>query len=131
MFEEGMYLSVFYFLCFVQDVLMGMLKEQKREERDPDLKVEKYVMCLYERKNHWKDVLEENHQDKGEVYPLMWEVYIKEKQELLMSYFSMAVPHLKIGNIVWTSVEDNIINEKEEYKAIRLHGFNYSLFEEE
>ena len=88
-------------------------------------------MCLYERKNHWKDVLEENHQDKGKVYPLMWEVYIKDKQELLMRYSSMTFPHLKIGNIVWTSVEDNIINEKEEYKAIRLHGFNYSLFEEE
>ena len=48
-----------------------------------------------------------------------------------MRYSSMTFPHLKIGNIVWTSVEDNIINEKEEYKAIRLHGFNYRIFEEE
>ena len=41
------------------------------------------------------------------------------------------VLHMKIGNIVWTSVEDNVINEKEEYKTIRLHGFNYRIFEEE
>ena len=43
----------------------------------------------------------------------------------------MSIPHPKGKNIVWTCVKDNIINEKEEYKAIGLRGFDYRLFEEE
>ena len=31
----------------------------------------------------------------------------------------------EMGNIVWTCVKDNIIEETEEYKAIGLHGFDY------
>ena len=42
----------------------------------------------------------------------------------------MSVPHPKGGNIVWTCVEDNIIKEKEDYKAIGLRGFDNKLFED-
>ena len=48
MFEEGMYLSVF-FLCFFKDRLVDMLEEQKMEERGPDLEVVEYIMLLYYR----------------------------------------------------------------------------------
>ena len=43
----------------------------------------------------------------------------------------MPVTHKKGGNIVLTCVEDNIIEEKEDYKDIGLCGFHYKLFEEE
>ena len=43
----------------------------------------------------------------------------------------MSVSHPKGGNIVWTCVEDNIIEEKEDYKYIGLHGFDYRSFEED
>ena len=43
----------------------------------------------------------------------------------------MSIPHPKGGGIVWTCVKDNIIEEKEDYKAIGLRGFYYKLFEEE
>ena len=35
----------------------------------------------------------------------------------------MFYPHPKGGNIVWTYVEDNVIQEKKEYKAMGLRGF--------
>ena len=43
----------------------------------------------------------------------------------------MSITHPKGGSIVWTCVKDNIIDEKEDYKYIRLCGFDYKLFEEE
>ena len=43
----------------------------------------------------------------------------------------MLVPHLKGGGIIWTCVKDNIIEEKYKHKAIGLHGFDCTLFEEE
>ena len=43
----------------------------------------------------------------------------------------MSFPHPEGGNIVWTCVKDNIINGKEDYKAIGLRYFGCKLFEEE
>ena len=86
-----------------------MLEEQKRGERDPELEVEEDIMLLNNRDNHWKDVVEENHKDKGEVHALRWEVYMKEKEDLTKREFLVVVPHPKGGNIVWTCVEDNAI----------------------
>ena len=42
----------------------------------------------------------------------------------------MSVPHTNGGKSVWTCVKDHIIDEKEDYKYIGLHGFDYKLFEE-
>ena len=42
----------------------------------------------------------------------------------------MAVPHPKGGEIVWTCVEDNVLGEKEEYRAIGQRGFDYKRFKE-
>ena len=39
--------------------------------------------------------------------------------------------HPKVGNIVWTCAEDNIFRGGYYYKAIRLCGLCYQLFEEE
>ena len=43
----------------------------------------------------------------------------------------MSVPHPKVGNIVWNCMKENIIEEKKDYKTIRLLGFGCELFEEE
>ena len=43
----------------------------------------------------------------------------------------MSVPHLKGEDIVLACVKDNIIEEKEDCKAIGLCGFVYTLFEED
>ena len=44
----------------------------------------------------------------------------------------MSVPHPKGGGgVVGTCVKNNIIEDKEDYEAIGLRGFDYKLFEEE
>ena len=65
------------------------------------------------------------------IHALRWEVYVKEKEDLIKRCFLVSVPHPKGGEIVWTCVKNHIIDEKEDYKDIRLHGFDYKLFEEE
>ena len=43
----------------------------------------------------------------------------------------MSITHLKLGNMCCTCAKDNIIEEKKDYEAIGLCGFDYKLFEEE
>ena len=40
----------------------------------------------------------------------------------------MSVPHTKGGNIFWTCVKDHAIDEKDQYEAIGIRGFDYKLF---
>ena len=40
----------------------------------------------------------------------------------------MFVPHLKGGGVVWDCVKYHIIDEKDQYEAIGLHGFDNKLF---
>ena len=61
---------------------------------------------------HWKDIVEENINDKGKFHEIMWEVYMKEREGLIKRGFPVEVLHQKRGKIVWTCVEDNIIKEK-------------------
>ena len=42
----------------------------------------------------------------------------------------MSVTHPKGRAIYWTCIKDHIIYEKEDYKDIGLHRFDYKLFEE-
>ena len=49
---------------------------------------------------------------------------MKENLELIKRYFLVAVTHPKGENIVWTCVEDNIMWEKEDCRAIGLHGLD-------
>ena len=43
MFLRGMYLSVFYCLCYVMEILMDMLEEQVLEESFPELNEEEDI----------------------------------------------------------------------------------------
>ena len=82
------------------------------------------------REEHSRDAYEEG-DNKKKIRALRWEVCVKEKEGLIKRKFLVSVPHPKGGAIVWTCVKDHIIDEKEDYKDIRLRGFDYKLFEEE
>ena len=82
------------------------------------------------RDENWRYVAEESDNNK-KIHALRWQVYFEQKEELSKREFLVSVPHPKWGNIVWTCVKDHIIDEKEKYEAIGLHGFDYRLFEDE
>ena len=130
MFGKGVYLSVFYCLCYVTDISTYMSEEQVAEERDPELNDEEDIRWYEIREDHWRDVAEEG-DNKKKIHALRWEVYLKEKEVLINREFSLSFPHPKGGEIVWTCVKDNIIDEKEEYKDNGIRGIDYKLFEEE
>ena len=100
------------------------------EGRDPDLNEKEDIRLDEIREEHWRDVAEEG-DDKKKIHALRWELYIKEKGELIKREFSLSVPHPKGGAIFGTCVKDHIIDENEYYKDIGLRGFDYKLFEEE
>ena len=100
------------------------------EERYPYLNEEEDTRMDEIRDEHWMDFSEEGENMK-KIHALRWEVYVKEKEELIKREFLVSILHLKGGNIVWTYVKDNITEENEDYKAIGIHGFDYKLFEEE
>ena len=44
--------------------------------------------------DNWRDLAEENN-DKKKIHALRWNVYVKEKEELIAREFSVSVPHPK------------------------------------
>ena len=58
MFGKGMYLPVFYCLCYVIDISTYISEEQVSEERDPDLNEEEGIILDAIREEHWRDVAE-------------------------------------------------------------------------
>ena len=129
MFVKGMYLFIFYFLFYDTDLTTYYSEEQVVEERDPDHDEMDDIRFDEIREDHQRDLAEESN-DKKKIHALRWCVYVKEKEEIITRSFSVSVPHPKGGKIVWTCVKDHVIEEKEDYKEIRLRGFDYSLFEE-
>ena len=77
-----MYLSVFYYLCYIKDISTYILEDQVLEERDPDLNGEKYIIMDAIRYDHWKDVAEEG-DDKKKMHALRWEMYVKYRDNLI------------------------------------------------
>ena len=61
-----------------------------------------------------RDVSEER-KYKKKMHALSWEIYVKEKEELINRNVLASVPHPKGGNIVWTCVNNHITNEKDQY----------------
>ena len=64
MFEKGMYLYVFYCLCYVKDISTYMSEDQVAEDRDPDLNEEEDIRLDIIREEHWRDVDEEGENRK-------------------------------------------------------------------
>ena len=58
----------------------------------------------------WRDVSEDG-QDKSNIRALRWDICTREKGWFIKRGFLVSVPHPKEGNIVWTCLEDNIIEE--------------------
>ena len=56
MIEKIVYFSIFYFLCFVEEISMDMVEEQVMEETEPDLKGEEDFSTSNDREEHWKEV---------------------------------------------------------------------------
>ena len=104
-------------------------EEQVAEERNMDLNEMEDIRFDKICEDHWRDLAEENY-DKKKINALRWNVYVKEKNELTTRAFLVSVPHPKGGTMFWTCVKDNVIDEKEDYKEIRLRGFDYNVFEE-
>ena len=77
-FLKGIYLSVFYFLCYNNDIATDMSEEQVAEERDQDLNEKEDIRFDKIWEDHWRDIAEENDYKK-KIHALRWEVYVKEK----------------------------------------------------
>ena len=96
MFGKYMYLYVFYSLCYAKDRSTDMSEEQVAEERDRDLNEEEDIRLDAIREEHWRNVSEEGDDNKN-IHALRWEVYVKEKEELIKREFSVSVPNPKGG----------------------------------
>ena len=82
MFVKGMYLPVFYCLCFAKNRSTYMSEYQVAEERDTEPNEEKDVRLDVIREENWRDVDEEGN-NKKKFHELMWEVYVKYNKELI------------------------------------------------
>ena len=74
-FVKGMYLSVFYCLCFDTNISKDISEDQVAEARDPDLNEKEYIRFDNIREDHWGDISEEN-DDKKKIHALRWDVYV-------------------------------------------------------
>ena len=113
MFLKCMYLSVFYCLCYDADISTDISEDQVAEERDPDLNQEEDIRLDEIREEHWRYVAEEG-DDNKKIHALRWDVYVKQKEDLIKREFSVLVPHPKGGTIFLTFVKDHIIDENED-----------------
>ena len=69
MFGRGMYLPVFYCLCYVMDISTDMFEYKVSEERYPDLNEEEDIRMDEIRDEHWGTVDEEGDY-KNNIYAL-------------------------------------------------------------
>ena len=71
MFVKGMYLSVFYFLCYEIDISTDVLEDQVSEEIDTELNEEEGIRMEDIREEHWMDVDEEGY-NKNKTHSMRW-----------------------------------------------------------
>ena len=69
-------MSIFYCLCFVNDISTDMLEERVLGERDPDLYEEGDIKMTEIREENWRGVAEDD-EDRINISALMWVVYTK------------------------------------------------------
>ena len=70
MFVKGMYLPVFYFLCYEMNIYIDISEDQVLEERDLDLNEQEDIIMDKIRDEHWKGVSEE-YEDKKDIHALV------------------------------------------------------------
>ena len=59
-----------------------------------DLDDDEDIRMTYSRENTYRYVSEDD-EDRSRIHYLMWNVYMKEKDESTKRYFLVTVPHLK------------------------------------
>ena len=96
MFGKGIYLSVFYCLCYVTYISTYISEEQLAEERDMDVNEEEDIRLDEIRKDYWVYVAEEG-KDKKNIHALRWEVCVKSKEDLIKKEFWCQFHILKGG----------------------------------
>ena len=69
MFVKGMYLSVFYCLCYDTDLTTDYSEEQVVEDRDPDLDEMDDIRFDEIWEDHWRDLAKESN-DKKKIHAL-------------------------------------------------------------
>ena len=57
-------------------------------------------------------------EDKSKIHDMRCDVYTRDKQYYRTRECLVFFPHQNMRNIIWDYVKDNIIEEKEDYKAI-------------
>ena len=100
MFGKGIYFYLFYCLCYVKDISTDMLEEQVSEDRYPELNEMENIRMEDIKGEHWMDFAEDG-EDKSNIHALRWDVYTRDKEELIKREFLVSVLHKKGGNIVW------------------------------
>ena len=60
MFVKGMYLYVFYCMCYDNNISTYIPEEHVAEERDPDLNKMEDIRFDEIREDHWRDLAEES-----------------------------------------------------------------------
>ena len=73
MFVKGIYLSVFYYLCYNTDISTDISEYQVVEDRDPDLNEKEDIRLEDTCEDHWRDIAEEN-DDNKKIHDLRWDV---------------------------------------------------------
>ena len=94
MFERGMHVYLFYCLCYVKEISTDMLEEQVSEERYPDLNEEEDIRMKDSGEEHCRGVAEDG-KDTSKIHSLRWDVYTREKEDLIKREFLESVPHPK------------------------------------
>ena len=72
----------------------------------------------------WMNVAKDD-KDKSNIHALRWNLYTREKEELINIGFLVSVSHPKVGETIWNCVKDNTIKGKEQCNYIGLRGFDY------
>ena len=78
MFVKGIYLSIFYCLCYDTNIYTYISEYQVAEERHLDLNEKEDIRFDETREDHWRDIAEENN-DRKKIYALRCYVYVQEK----------------------------------------------------
>ena len=82
MFKRGLYISVFYWLCYVKEISTDMLEGKVLEERNPYLNEEEGIRMDYSREYHCRGVADDGEYNK-KIHALRWDVYTRDKEEFL------------------------------------------------
>ena len=109
MFGKGIYLSVFYCLCYEMGISTDMSEDQVSEDRYPDLNKQEDIRMDEIRYDNWRGIAEEG-DDKNKTHLLRWQFYVRERQLLIKIELLVSFQNPKWGKIVWTCVKDNMIN---------------------